>query len=308
MSTEENVKALKAALTGDSTDLSLEAVLALPDDGTEATAALEEALGDASPHLKVAILDALYRLHQDPQVKARLEAILDSPEAAGDAGEELYMMARIALNRIEGDSQDPLESEGLELVVLGIPSSLGLDKLGVIVHGTWAKKGTWWRTGGDFHTYLLETCGLDHLYSEDEPFIWSGRNRGSARHNAATAFGEWVSKLNPSYLEVYAHSHGANVAMLSTQQGLHIQKLVMLSPPVRKDYFADWGLVGEAFNIQAAFDPVVGIARGGQRFDLPHIVKEKKLDARSHSASHDPQAWEDNDVPAFLGLTSAGLP
>jgi alpha-beta hydrolase superfamily lysophospholipase len=117
-----------------------------------------------------------------------------------------------------------------------------------------------------------------------------------------------VGNIDPKYLEVYAHSHGANVVMLSTHEGLPVHKLVMLSPPVRNDYFADWNLVEEAYNIQAAFDPVVGIARGGQWFNLPGKVKEKKLNARSHSASHDPRTWEDNGVPAFVGLISAGLP
>ncbi len=317
MSTEKTVKALKDALAGNSEDAQLAAVLALPDQAAAATSALEDALDTAGPRLEIAILDALYRTRQAPQVKQRLEEILQALEDEGDEGddsEELYMMARIALNRVEGDDEDPLEAEGFELVVLGLPTVLGPDRLAVIVHGTWAKNGTWWRKQVDnlgqpnFHEYLMTTCGLDYLYSGDEPFVWSGRNRGSARHNAAIAFGDWVGEHNPEHLEVYGHSHGANVAMLSTQQGLEIQKLVMLSPPVRQDYFADWNQVGKAYNIQAAFDPVVGIARGGQWFNLPGIVEEKKLDARSHSASHDPETWEANDVPAFLGLVSKGLP
>ncbi|MCH9651558.1 MAG: hypothetical protein K0U98_25250 [Deltaproteobacteria bacterium] len=316
MTTEEAVKTFKKALAGDSADAKIAAALALPEEASGATAALEEALDTADPRLEIAILDALFRINEDPQVKARLEVILHAHEAEGDDSEELYMMARIALNRVEGDDQDFLEAEGFELVVLGAPTILGPDRLAVIVHGTWAKNGTWWRRQADdlaedkkpnFHQYLKTICGLDHLYSGDEPFIWSGRNRGSARHNAAIAFGEWVSNHNPDHLEVYGHSHGANVAMLSTQQGLPIQKLVMLSPPVRKDYFANWDRVGEAYNVQAAFDPVVGIARGGQRFNLPGTVQEMKLDARSHSASHDPKTWEDNGVPAFLGLVSKGL-
>jgi hypothetical protein len=81
-----------------------------------------------------------------------------------------------------------------------------------------------------------------------------------------------------------------------------INRLVMMSPPVRSDYYASWDKVEKAYNIQASFDPVVGIARGGRWFHLDGIVKELELKESGHSASHDPQAWEQNQVPAFVGL------
>jgi len=304
MSAEVAIRNLNQALGGESNDAKVVAVLALPDDATAATAALEAALGDADPLLEVALLDALYRLNRDPQVEQRLIAILDSPAARGDGGEELYMMARIALNRVLDDGGDVISGEASALAgaaVLGIDET-GLVKLAVIVHGTWARDGSWWRSQGDFHTYLKTNCGVDYLYDGDEPFEWSGRNRDQARTDAAEAFGRWVARHDPEKLDVYAHSHGANVAMLATHLGLEIDKLVMMSPPVRKDYFAQWDRVGEAFNIQSKFDPVVGIARGGRWFQLGEQVRELELDVRGHSVSHDPEVWEQNKVPEFVGL------
>jgi len=304
MGAEMAIRELTQTLDGDSTDAKVVAVLALPDDATAATAALKAALEGADPMLEVVLLDALYRLNRDPHVEERLIAILDSPAAQGDGGEELYMMARIALNRVLADDGDAVSGESSAVVaeaVLGVEPG-GLVKLAVIVHGTWARDGAWWRSQGDFHTYLKAKCGVDHLYDGDEPFIWSGRNRDQARSDAADAFGRWVIRHDPEELEVYAHSHGANVAMLSTHLGLEIDKLVMMSPPVRKDYFAQWDRVGEAFNIQSKFDPVVGIARGGRWFELGGRVRELELDVRGHSVSHDPDVWEQFKVPEFVGL------
>ncbi len=302
MAYEDEINTLKAALAGGSIEAGIEAVLALPDGAVAATASLENALGGPDLRLDVALLDALFRLNADPQVKQQLIAILDRPEAAGDDGEELYMMARIALNRVENDDEDVLSSEDAPIAVLGVPVAAG--RLAVIVHGTWARDGKWWRPGGDFHKYLLTDLGLDYLYNDDEPFVWSGRNRHGDRFKASEALATWVMQFNPEALEVYAHSHGANVAMLATHQGLEIEKLVMMSPPVRKDYFARWEHVGAAFNIQASFDPVVAVARGGQSFAKlgANNVLEKTLPSRSHSASHDPGVWEANGLPAFVGL------
>ena len=70
---------------------------------------------------------------------------------------------------------------------------------------------------------------------------------------------------------------------------------------VRKDYYAKWGNVAEAFNIQAEFDPVVAIARGGQWFKHAK-VKEKELKAYGHSASHDPKVWKDEKLGKFIGI------
>lgn len=292
---------LRKDLSDPAVDIQLQAVLSLPDDAVGATQILEEALDGSPLELRVALLDALFRLHGDSDIAQELIAIMDSPPARGDEGEELYMMARIALNRIENDDQDVLsgETDGLDLMAFSITDGDG--KLAVLVHGTWAKNGTWWRRGGDFHTYLKDQLGLDHLYSGEAPFIWSGRNRDRSRRDAAQSLKEWVRRHNPGQLEIYAHSHGANIAMLATHDGMSIHKLVMLSPPVRQDYYAQWDEVGEAFNIQASFDPVVGIARGGRWFDLPQ-VRELELVHSGHSSSHSPEVWEQNRVPSFLGL------
>ncbi len=306
MNAKPEVLRVQTSLAGVDQSVKIQAVLAVPDDAKEAEPILEAALDAANSQLKVVLLEALWRLTEDPQVRAELVMILESDEAGGDAGEELYMMARIALNHVDGDDTDVIDGQGagdqrLGVQWMGVGVSEKRNTLAVVIHGTWARDGKWWRPGGDFHSYLLDDLGVDYLYKEDEPFIWSGRNRGSARHNAAQAFGDWVAQFDPEKLEVYAHSHGANVAMLATRSGQPIDRLVMMSPPVREDYFANWDNVGSAYNIQAQFDPVVGIARGDQSFDLPN-VKEIELDCDGHSSSHEPDVWERNEIPTAVGL------
>lgn len=304
MAEDYRVEQLRLALEGPSKDVKLDAVLRLPDDVTGAVPHLEKALEGSELDLRVALLDALFRIAGDRSIEKELIAIMESPATRDDAGEELYMMARIALNRIQGDAADALSGEGesFELHALAVP---GVERdLAVVIHGTWASEGSWWRPNGDFHSYLKDQLGLEHLYDGEEPFIWSGRNRNRARHDAAESLLQWVEGHNPRHLEIYAHSHGANISMLATHSGLEIRRLVMMSPPVRSDYFPLWDQVEEAFNIQARFDPVVAIAHGGRWFDMPK-VRELELANSGHSASHDPAVWEQNQVPKFLGLLDA---
>ncbi len=304
MAEDYRVEQLRLALESSSKDLKMAAILSLPDNVTDAVRYLEKALEGSELDLRVVLLDALFRMTGDRSIEKELIAIMESPATLDDAGEELYMLARIALNRIQGDTSDALSGEGdaFQLHALAVPGE-GRD-LAVIIHGTWANEGSWWRPHGDFHAYLKEQLAIEHLYDGEEPFAWSGRNRHRARHDAAESLLQWVEGHNPRHLEIYAHSHGANISMLATHAGLHIRRLVMMSPPVRSDYFPLWDQVEEAFNIQARFDPVVAIARGGRWFDMPK-VRELELANSGHSASHDPTVWEQNQVPKFLGLLAA---
>lgn len=297
------IQQLRQALAGPSFDAKLKAVIQLPDDAVGATKLLEGALDGCEMELRVVLLDALYRLHGDRRIGEELIAIMDSPFAAGDLGEELYMMSRIALNRIEGDDKDVLSAEeGVLMDFQAVPLPTDEATLTLVIHGTWARDGKWWRAGGDFHTYLKDRLGIETLYSGEQPFVWSGRNRDASRRDAAASLIEWVEAYGPERLEIYAHSHGANISMLATHEGLEIHKLVMLSPPVRSDYFAKWEQIEAAYNIQASFDPVVALARGGRWFDMP-LVRELELSDSGHSASHSPEVWERNRVPRFLDLS-----
>lgn len=273
-------------------------------------------LDAASPLVKVAIMDAYFEMTDDDYHEADLIAILDAAKKAGDAGEETYMAARMALSRIyqrPGVRDDPwgigdLEVLGIKTRVAGRPArALGLarprrnERITIIIHGTWAADGKWWRPGGDFFEYTKRDLQRADLYGKPDLYKWSGKNRDSSRRKAATSLRGWLASHPAAEVSVFAHSHGANVAMLATHNGVKIDRLVMLSPPVRSDYFANWSNVGKAFNIQASFDPVVAIARGGQWF-RDHGVIEKKMNASGHSSSHEPDVWKKERLAKFVGV------
>jgi hypothetical protein len=274
---------------------------------------MDDAMPMADPIVQVALMDAYFEMTGDRYYESDLERMLDSPRARGDAGEELYIAARLALGRLNGRASDTLGQWGDTGVEVRAVRTLGLAprrragipqvraKITIIIHGTWAADGKWWRPGGDFFKYVKTELGRDDVYGERDQFKWSGRNRDASRKKAASNLNKWLHSHPAEELNIFAHSHGANVAMLVTHQGHKIDRLVMLSPPVREDYFAKWSNVAHAYNIQAKFDAVVAIARGGRWFERSN-VKEKELRASGHSASHDPDVWRDERLGRFVGM------
>ena len=280
----------------------------LPD---EAIAVLDDALADADPLLQVGIMDAYFEMTADKYHEQDLEAIMSRAKTLGDEGEELYMAARVALGRINGLSMDSLDEWGDSQIDITATSqrrrvSRGrrpkvADEITIIIHGTFASNGKWWRSGGDFFEYVKKDLNRSDLYGQTDQFKWSGKNRDRKRRQASVALKSWLKGHPSKKVNIFAHSHGANVAMLATHKDVYIDRLIMLSPPVRKDYFAKWANVGVAHNIQASFDPVVAIAHGGQWFNLSQ-VKEKKLKASGHSASHEPDVWRREKLANVIGI------
>ncbi len=312
MPTNNEHEKLKAVLSGDY-DVARQCVeiLALaPTLPEDAFQTLHDALAGADPLLQVAIMDCYFEMSGDRFHESDLEALMNKAAQMGDAGEQLYMAARLALGRVNGLDIDQLDGWGdaeIEITAAASkPRTRGdgdeaAPSITVVIHGTFAANGKWWRKGGDFFEYLRTDLGLD-AYDQPDVFKWSGKNRDSKRHEASVALSDWLKAHPATQVNIFAHSHGANVAMLATRAvDTPIDRLVMLSPPVRPEYFADWAKVAQAFNIQASFDPVVALAKGGQWFRNEHVT-EKKLKASGHSASHAPKVWRDEGLPAFVGL------
>lgn len=274
---------------------------------------LEAALDDAEPLVQVAIMDSLHALTGTEAYQSTLEGMLDTAARLGDDGEELYIATRLALGHVNGLGKDAMDEWGDSGIAISAvrttrsatraatPRAKRRSSITVIIHGTWAADGKWWRPKGDFFDYLKKDLKLKDLYGGSDRFKWSGKNRDSSRRKAATSLSSWFKAHPADEINIFAHSHGANVAMLATHKATRIERLVMLSPPVREDYYADWRRVSQAYNIQANFDPVVAIARGGQWFKLRQ-VREKKLKANGHSSSHDPAVWKKEKLATFVKL------
>ncbi len=172
----------------------------------------------------------------------------------------------------------------------------------LLVHGTFARTATWWQPGGDFHGYVLANVRPD-LYGAEDRFEWSGAYSDAARALGAIQLRNWVNARGLSALDVFGHSHGANIMMLATQNGLTARTLVLMSCPVHiPKYIPDFTRVTRVVSIHVHFDLVVLADRGGQRFNHPNIEEHVLPLWFDHSATHDPAVWRSQNLKAVLGL------
>lgn len=169
---------------------------------------------------RVAAAASYFELSSEPK---RLIKIL--ADGARSADELVRDVAAVALARISPDHAR------LRSLMKARParSDRERSRTSLMVHGTFAKNGAWWQPGGDFHEFIRSTVRPD-LFSAADRFDWSGGYSDAARALAATELGNWVHARGLVGLDILAHSHGANVAMLASQSGLTVGTLVLLSP------------------------------------------------------------------------------
>jgi len=184
----------------------------------------------------------------------------------------------------------------------GRAAGAGGSHTAMLVHGTWAVDATWWQPGGDFHSYLIQTLRPD-LYNNPDRFAWSGGYSDDARFLGAGDLVKWVNIHNEQGLDLFAHSHGGSIAMLASNSGLRIGKLILLSCPVHfQKYHPGVGQVGKSVSIRVRLDLVILADRGGQKFKSPHIQEHILPIWFDHTATHNPKVWKNNTygIPAIL--------
>lgn len=175
------------------------------------------------------------------------------------------------------------------------------SRTSTIIHGTWAASGTWWQPpSGDFWKYLHDQVDAS-LYGASDRFGWTGGYSDAARALAGTALHQWVQDHQLEGLDLYTHSHGGSVAMLASQAGTRIGKLVLLSCPVHwPKYSPDFALTQKAISVRVHLDLVILADRGGQRFSDPRITEHVLPLWFDHFATHDPANWQKYDIPGML--------
>jgi hypothetical protein len=170
----------------------------------------------------------------------------------------------------------------------------------LLVHGTFARAHEWWQPGGSFHSYLKSNVRSD-LYAAPDRFEWSGGYSDAARDIGARDLRTWAEGHSLLGLDLFGHSHGANVIMQSTKFGLSAGALVLLSCPVHvPKYLPDFARTTKVVSIRVHLDLVILADRGGQRFRHPQIHENVLPIWFDHGASHNPQVWRDHNVPAML--------
>ncbi len=146
----------------------------------------------------------------------------------------------------------------------------------IIIHGTFAKNGDWFRPDGDFYETLK-----NHLppYARIEYFLWSGANTHAARQEAGLALAaEIFSEYGPEeYLNFIGHSHGCNVGMLALKK-LHavdprykIKQFITLAPPICiPTYAPPLEAVEVVYNLFSYGDQIQSVLQSFKRVYDPH--------------------------------------
>jgi hypothetical protein len=262
------------------------------NDGSPASAAalFEASLRSPEPLVRVAAASSYLEVSTDP-------APLISTLAAGVGGPDPLVrdVAATALARV-----DPAHP-ALAPLLDGRPAPAGEPSQSdaLLVHGTWARRFPWWQTGGDFHTYLEALSPA--LYDGPDRFDWTGGYSDAARALAGSELRRWVAERRMDGLDLFTHSHGGSAAMLATQAGMHVGRLVLMSCPVHAHkYYPDFRHVKRVVSIRVRMDLVILADRGGQRFRDPRIEENVLPLWFNHSATHDPEVWKRHDVPRMI--------
>ncbi|WP_309131131.1 hypothetical protein [Brevibacterium sp.] len=174
-----------------------------------------------------------------------------------------------------------------------------------MVHGTWDWKDTWWYPGGDFHTLIQRDVRAD-LYDDGQEFSWSGALSEDQRNLAGQRFHRWaVAAGGGNALHtVFAFSYGSEVLARAVNAGVSVDEVVFLSAPVNAHHRQMLDKVRRVVDIRLKFDIVLAVARTAQRLPSAPNVHVKLIDRLfwSHSATHDPEVWEELGLAAEVGL------
>lgn len=199
-------------------------------------------------------------------------------------------------------------------------------KATVIIHGTNAATEDWWRdvsggTGGtpgkDNLWAFLSKNGVSDLIGFPNEFSWSGNNSDPARRHGASQFVNWWRTIGSPRLDVIAHSHGGNVAMLAAtlEPNLHIRRFVLLGTPARFLYVPRPKQTEQLCNIYSEFDSWQvrgswfgqrGEGRtqaehaGATNYHLPYMSPRVRSVAADHSDLHHPDFWANHGLTRLL--------
>ncbi|MDN5753625.1 MAG: hypothetical protein L0H15_10155 [Nitrosospira sp.] len=191
-----------------------------------------------------------------------------------------------------------------------------VEKMVIVVHGTYALEQTWWRWPSPFTEYLdtLTAASLPvgdgSVYKGTDFFQWSAENYDSRRRSAALDLAAWIRDHPADHLTIVAHSHGGNVSMLATRHGVKIERLILLGSPIRTDYTPDLRNVGILYNIYSFGDLIQTVGtkphQRGEGRSLGDSEKVVNFLARNgflgpgHSDLHDVNVWKANDFNELI--------
>ena len=256
------------------------------DDPTLATALMQTGL--RSPHelVRVAAAISSFGVVVDPRPNLRILV-----RATRSADPLIREVAATGLARLQPES--PALDRMLKSRRASGPAEPAHTSM--IIHGTWGSSSTWWQPGGGYYDFLNGLRG--DVYGAADRFSWSGGWSDAARSMGAADLGTWVAGKGVAGLDVYAHSHGGSVAMLATQSGLAMGKLILLSCPVHDRYRPNFAQVPRVVSVRVKADLVILADGGGQRFPGNSGIQEIVLPIWfDHFKSHEAEVWHKHNL------------
>jgi hypothetical protein len=182
------------------------------------------------------------------------------------------------------------------------------------IHGTWARLSAdrWYAPEGALHN-LLRTDVTNDLYAAPDYFRWTGGYTRRERDDGADDLVAWAKKREIGRVnEVFAHSHGGNVALSAAAKGEAIRLLVLLHTPAIPRSDNEWaaisGNVGRVLVMRTRLDLVAmadGLRTGSSQHFDPVLLRHRQLMLPwqnraawfSHGTFIDPATWRTLDLP-----------
>jgi pimeloyl-ACP methyl ester carboxylesterase len=270
-----------------------------PDDALRLVAA---SLVDRDPVIRVAAAAATLRIDPGNPVA---EVVLEDVSRQDDPVAE-FSRAVLASYRAN-------ETRRIEIEPAAGPPDPEPDS--VLVHGTWARWGKWWRPKGDLHTYLSTEPGLfPHLYRGGSPFRWSGYFSFRAwkpgtkvdwsREQAAASFAWWAERRLIQRPDLIGHSYGGSLAMLATKAEKGIRGMILLSPAVHTTCLPDAGYYEQILHVTSKVDLVLMADHSDPRLlsGLPGVIERRvrRRGVLGHGATHQPHVWVANGLTDYI--------
>lgn len=175
-----------------------------------------------------------------------------------------------------------------------------INRVVIVIHGTWAQKELWYLPGGDFFEALQKSVKKND--TAIVPFLWSGGLSHEDRFHGARVLAQLI-KSYPLEAEcvIIAHSHGANVALLAAQilgEDSHNKHSIALffalgAPVSNRICVPNMKVIKYLYNLFSFDDlvqPIFGMAR--REFDehqrIANICVVVNGKRPHHSGLHDP--------------------
>jgi pimeloyl-ACP methyl ester carboxylesterase len=256
---------------------------------------------DEDPLVQVAAAGAALRVHKRNPIA---EAILD--EATRDSDE----IAELSRAILTSDRQN--EARVVEIEYPSGEPDPASDA--TLVHGTWARRGRWWRPDGKLYRYLREEENVfPHLYKGPDPFRWSGYFSFRAwsepkmdwnRRQAADSLAWWTHRRLATEPDLIGHSYGGSLSMMATQAEKSVRGMVLLSPAVHRACLPDPSNYEQILHVTTKLDLVLlaDFSRPGLLRSLPNVVdrRVKRKGLVGHGATHDPRVWRESGLTDYV--------